>query len=116
MFNGARLTDDAKTVIYLAACELVRSGKKNIRFKDDSCEGVINTEHKRKFVASGMTGIEFSATVEHEDGKTKCRFLVNDIKIPSEEEFRENYRWFTIRLDPQGEADEADPADWWKSN
>jgi hypothetical protein len=112
MFSGPSLNNGIRTALYLAARKLILSGKNCIRFKDEDGEGGVSTRHRRVVVASGMVGIEFSAVVEMNDRTTKCRFIVNDLKMPPESEILDgSYEWFTFDVT----APDRDDADWWKN-
>ena len=116
MFAGAPLNDNVRTALYLAARKLIQNGRNFIKFQNEDGEGGVSTKHRRKVVASGMVGIEFSAVVEYGNKTTKCRFIVNDIKMPSEDELlNEGYRWFNFDVTPERTSPDQDNADWWKN-
>ena len=93
MTAGAPLDKGIGTALYLAACSLIRSRKSYVRFTDENGSGGVSTEHKRRFVSSGMGGIEFTAIVDFGSRTTKCRFLVNDVNMPTEEEVLTEFDW-----------------------
>ena len=117
MFTGAPLNDGMRTALYMAARKLIQSGRNFIKFKDKDGEGGVSTKHRRKVIASGMVGIEFSAVVEYGNRTTKCHYIVNDIKMPSEDElFNDGYRWSSFDIMPDHAPSDHDNAEWWKNN
>ncbi len=95
MVSGPQIDDGLRTALYLAACELIRSGKKSAKFSDENGEGKVFTRHRRGFVNSFMTGVVFDATIERNDGIITSRFLVDDTRIPTEEEVLEG-SWLPV--------------------
>lgn len=113
MFSGPSLNDGMRTALYLAARKLIQSRKSFIRFKEENGEGGVSTQHRRKVIASGMVGIEFSAVVEYGDKTTKCRFIVNDIKMPPEDDIQDGkYKWLDFDMNTPVDCNDAD---WWNN-
>lgn len=97
MTKGGYLDDGLRTALYLAARKLIIENGKSVRFIEENGEGMISTEHKRRHVASYLSGIEFDAIVDHGDQTIECRFLVNDIGMPTEDEiFGGDFRWLPV--------------------
>lgn len=115
LVTGGPLDEGLRTALYLAACKLIRNGEESAKFKDENGEGGVWTKHKRKSVSSFMAGIEFFATVDSRDGTMRCRFLVDDVEIPAnDEEFFENgYRWIPLSSRPSSADEEGEE---WKRN
>lgn len=115
MVNGGFLDDGLRTALLLAACGLIRSGKKRTRFKDENGEGGVYTNGKRKFVSSFLHGREFQATIDCKNETIRCHFLVDDRNVPSDDFLLEHGSWVgTIFPNDANSNSDVDDADWWK--
>lgn len=108
---GGPLDEGIYDALYFSACRLINTGEKYLRFKDENGEGGVSTKHKRCVISSNVMGILFEASVDYNNRSIKCRFIVNDVNIPSEEEFLENGYWIPYDVS----SSEKDSADWWKN-
>lgn len=96
MISGPQIDNGIRTAMYLSACKLIRERGTSVNFLDENGEGVVSTKHQHRSITSFMRGIEFEAVVEHMEGTTRCRFLVNDVDIPDEETVLSNCTWLPV--------------------
>lgn len=107
MVTGGALDDGLRTALYLAALRLIRNHEEYTKFLDENGAGGVSTKHRRRCISSYMAGIEFDATVEYGDKTIRCRFLVDDTNMPTEEEvIASELNWIPIRFSSDVEEGE----------
>lgn len=78
VFKGpGLLSDETGASLKMAACILRKHGQARMRFRGDSCEGVIETEWKEHLLGN-RAGILFHAELDAEDGTYQVNFLLNE--------------------------------------
>jgi hypothetical protein len=89
MTSGIPFPDDISDFLVNLAVKMKREKLEKQSFKSTTYEGEMRTKFTPYFIASAMSGILFTATLECEEGKTEVRFLVDTKNL----RYRENYEW-----------------------
>ena len=80
MFSGLPLTDDVRSALFRAACELYQKQQRETKLKTDDFEGAVQTAGERSSLG-GFYGILFNAEIETNLGKTTVRYIVSEADI-----------------------------------
>jgi hypothetical protein len=81
--SGLPITDRVSKLIYRAACSMAvtKSRRRNIR--SEECEGLVTTEYKLATMVT-ISGVQFHAQVDTEEGTTTVEFIVRDFTLAEE--------------------------------
>ena len=75
MVMSVQLTPEMTDLLFDAACLMLRGNSRARKFRSPEIEGRITTSFKM-LSFGGISGVEFLAEVENEDGKGQVKFVV----------------------------------------
>jgi hypothetical protein len=70
------LSDDVRTALKMAACELYRCQWERMHIDSDACEGLIETTWSTHSIGT-LSGVLFRTEIVAENGSYKVNFLLN---------------------------------------
>ena len=80
MISGGSLTDEVRTLLYRAACEMHRKGQERKSVKSSDCEALVQTKFQFAMLGS-IYGTKFTADVETQAGKTRVHYIVQSTDL-----------------------------------
>lgn len=72
-----KIDDDTRDLLFGTAYLMIKTGRNRRRVRGDGCEGVVTTEFQRASL-SGLSGVQFRAELETDDGKLIVKYIVRD--------------------------------------